>query len=371
MGRYLKRFNERLQITDKSRYNREQYQSYMTGPEWRNVEMAEEFGAFLRDNKSLFQFPYFRQIVGLWKIIYRSFATARKYNTISSILFSEYMMMDIFVGVFTTFELFPKAIVSLLLYPFLKKENPSEMQGHMANFYETYAHNLETIPFYDHKYKEARLDLSQKYKDCKHRTWVDWFSWTCISLELRARHWISKPLSYWFHQDDNLVPATTDILVKFDSWDEHDPARAKELFKTRLANLNPEYAVSIVADDIYAKEKDPNKNYISIYARLSVPRYKAFQPVVGALADEGIHIRKIAGQDNVQVKCVIDAADSVSLSESHTTLNQTRKVVPLYTYSDDIHPNRKFCLFDVPVKNLDKTLRRLEKESDVKFIHNF
>lgn len=199
----------------------------------------------------------------------------------------------------------------------------------------------------------------------------DWFSWTCVSLELRARHWISKPLSYWFHQDDNLVPATTDILVKFNSSDEHEPEAAKRLFKEKLGLLTPESSVKLVADDVYAKPKHPGKNYTSIYARLSVPRYMDFQAVVHALAKEGIHIRKIAGQDKVQVKCVIDAADPVELSEAQAVLNQTKKVAPLYTYSDDINPNRKFCLFDVPVENLDKTLRRLEKESDVKFIHNF
>ena len=65
MGRFTDNFNQRLRITDKTHYRREQYQSFLTTPEWRNVEMAEEFAAFLKEGKSMFQFPYFRQVVEL------------------------------------------------------------------------------------------------------------------------------------------------------------------------------------------------------------------------------------------------------------------------------------------------------------------
>lgn len=373
MGKFTNHFNRRLEITDRSRYHREQYQSYMTGPEWRNVEMAEELGAFLREGRSLFQFPYFRQIAELWKVIYRSFASARKHDSFSSIFFSEYMMMDIFVGVFTTFELLPRAILSLLFYPFFKTTNHTPMQAHIASFYEKYAHDLQTIPFYDHKYLEIRADLTQKYHACKNRTWLDWLSFKTLSAELWARHWISKPLSAFFHQEDNQVPATTDILVKFRDKEHHTAEEARAAFKDKIALLSDEYQINIVDDQLYVKEQQPNKPYLSVYARLSVPRYMAFQNAVHVLADEEIFIRKIAGQDHVQVKCVVDAKDKVSLKLHEEELRTTKKVKPLYTYVDDIHPNRRFSLFDVPVRNLHKTIDRLEKQDDVevKFIHNF
>lgn len=373
MGKYVNLLNNRMQIIDKARYNREQYQSYMTGPEWRNVEMAEEYGAFLREGTSMFQFPYFRQISELWRVVYRSYSAARKYNSISQILFSEYMMMDLFVAFFTTVELAPKGFLSLLLYPFLKSENKSAMQTHFADFYDKYATDLQTIPFYDHKYKEAREELAKKYSECENHTWVDWFSWTCVSLELRARRWISKPLSYWFHQEDNLVPATTDILVKFQDTESDSPEAAKARFTTKLGALKDTHHVSIVDDHVYAKDKQAGKHHTSVYARLSVPRYMAFQPAVRALGKEDIHVRKIGGQDHVQVKCVIDARDEHLLEARQKELNQTKKATPLYSYSDRIHLNRKVCLFDVSVCNLDQTLEQLEKRAEVKvkFIHNF
>jgi hypothetical protein len=72
MGKYLNRLNRKLRVTEKPQYIREQYQSFMTGPEWRNVEMAQEFAQFMQNGGSMFRFPYFRQIFDLWKVVYNS-----------------------------------------------------------------------------------------------------------------------------------------------------------------------------------------------------------------------------------------------------------------------------------------------------------
>ncbi|MDR3441907.1 MAG: hypothetical protein P4L65_02705 [Legionella sp.] len=375
MGKYVDSLNQKIQLTDKKRYRREQYQSFMTGPEWRNVEMAEEFTQFLRDGKSMFQYPYFRQISDLWGVFFNSYSAARKYNSRSEIFFSEYMLMDLFVVVFTTLELIPKGLISLILYPFLKKENNSEMQQHFADYLQKYAADLQTIPFYDHNYHEIRVDLAEKYKQYQNRTWVDWFSWKMISAELFTKKWVSKPLKYWFHQEGNEAPPATDILVKFDAIDVTDPEEAKRIFSERLAEIAKDHNVNLVDDTLYVKDHKTKKGvtYTSVYARLEAPRYAAFQPVVCALGQQEIHLRKIAGQDRVQVKCTIDAQDADSLLAKKEDLNKTKKVEALYTYKDRINPNHEICLFDVPIRNLDKTLQRMQKQEGVQagFIHNF
>lgn len=377
MGHYVNELDLRLQLTDKERYRREQYQSFMTGPEWRNVEMAEEFATMLRDNKSMFSFPYFRQILDLWKVVYRSYSSARKYNSIREILFSEYLLMDLFIAAFTTMEFIPKGVLSLLLYPFLKKENDSPMQAHLANYFTQYAKDLQTIPFYDHMYGGVQTDLSDKYHQQDHHTWVDWFTWKALSFELWAKKWVSKPLKYWFHQEGNEAPPTTDILVKFDAIDIEDGEQAKNLFRERLDQVQAQqHQVSLVDEHLYAKDHPKTKNdhtYTSVYARLKSPRYASFQPALYALEAQGIHLRKISGQDRVQVKCTIDTHDEDNLLAKEEVLNKIKKAEPLYTYINRIHPNRKICLFDVPVRNLHKTLKRFEKQEDVavSFIHNF
>ena len=373
MGQYTTQFNQ--QALNHTNYKRELYQSYMTGPEWRNVEMVAEYGDFLREGHSMFQFPYFRQIAELWKVMYHSYASARRHNTMAEILFSEYMLMDLFVVFFTTMELLPKGIVSLLLYPFLKKENKTTMQGHLADFYTDYARALETIPFYDHDYNKLRADLAEKYKACDDRTWVDWFSWTAISVELWAKRVLSVPLRYMLHQDAEDAVVTTDILVKLNDNEADKPEAAIQHFNDKLAAISENHAVSLVGE-VHVKEKKEGKAYFSTYARLTVPRYMAFQPLVRAMASEGIHVRKIAGQDLVQVKCAIKGTDEASTHVCQAALNQKENVTPLYSYSDRIHSNYKVCLFEVPVKNLHETLTSLEQnegetQSQVKFIHNF
>ncbi len=172
MGRYLDRFNRRIELTDSAHYHREQYQSFMTASEWRNVEMAREYAQFIAEGNSLLRYPYFRQIADLWKITWNSYFVARRYNGTGQILSSEYSVMSIFVSFFTSLELLPKALFSLIISPFLPKENKTEMQRHLANFYKDYANQLETVPFYNHNYTTIRTQLAEKYQEVEEKTWV-------------------------------------------------------------------------------------------------------------------------------------------------------------------------------------------------------
>jgi hypothetical protein len=370
VGKFLRSLHEKTEIIDKVDYHREQYQSFMTGPEWRNVEMAEEYAQFLEEGHSMFQFPYFRQVFGLWRVVYDSYSAARKYNSIWQIITSEYMLMDLFIGVFTTLELLPKGLLSIVLSPFLNKDNNTEMQQHLATFYSKYAKDLHTTPFYDHKYSEAREALSQAYAQCKQKTWGDWFSWSFISLDLWARKWISKPLSYWFHQDKNLVSATTDILVK-----EHVQNRPDhELVKSScIEQYESIEGVQVVDKCIYLKPTSPSEYSVSAYVRLRVPRYDSFQTVLHSLNEEGIQLRKIAGQERVQVKCEIDAPDDIALEDTQEKLNDIAAQKPIYSYGDSIHPNRRLCMFDIHVRGLADIVEKFNdaKYTKVKFIHNF
>lgn len=376
MGKYVDQLDAKIQLVDK-KYRREQYQSYMTASEWRNVELASEFAAFLRDKKSMFQYPYFRQAFDVWKIAYKSYAAARKYNSFKEIIFSEYIFMDLLIAFFSTLELIPRGIISLFISPFLNKENTSEMQGHFADYFEQYTKDLQSTPFYEHDYDKVRADLAEKYKQCTKITWGDWFSWKVISTELWFRKWVSKPLNYWFHLEGNETAATTDVLVKFKAVDAENAEEAKQQFQQQLDALAETHQVSLVNKHLYVKEEtktaDDGTTYTSVYAQLNTPRYKSFIPLVRELGENGIQLRKIAGNAQVQVKCNITAETTDLLMAREEALKKTKNVTPLYGYGDRIHPTQKTCFFDVPVRNLHKTLRRLEKEPEVQvnFIHNF
>lgn len=380
MGKYLDDLNHKLKITHPSDYYRYQYQSFMTGPEWRNVEMAEEFGQFLKENNSYFSFPFFRQISGLWRVFWHSFRAAHKYNSFWEIATSEYMLMDLFVSIFTTLEMLPKGIMSLLLWPFLRKTNPTEMQQHLADAANKYAADLQTVPFYDHDYDSMRKDLAEKYKQCKFHSWVDWWSWTYVSLELRARKWISKPLQWIYSavpedKDEETTPVTqvppvTDVIVKLKLDGQVSAIDAKQAIRERLDNIND---VEVVDNHIYVKAPKSSDTHTSIYACVRTPRYKKFINIVKAMQAEDIHLRRIAGQDHIQVKCEITAEEKDSLEKRLESASSINAAQSLYAYGDCLHTNRQILMFDAPVKNLDKTLDQLEQQDGtrIEFIHNF
>ena len=371
MGLFLNQFSKRLEMTDKGQYYRAQFQTFMTGPEWRNVEMAEEYAAFLQENRSLFQFPYFRQISGLWKIIFKSWRAASHYDSQKDILPTDYTAMDLFVGVFTTLELLPKAFLSLILSPFFSATNPTDYQKAMANYYQRYSNDLQTMPFYDHDYKGYYQQLKEAYHNSSNRTWGDWFSSSIVSLELIARRLISTPLHYWFHQEANLVPASTDILVKVRLEGSMENGKAKNQFRSLLQQTSRN-DIQCSEEDIFVKEGTKHKDgqsYTSVYARLHAPRYKDFIPTVETLSVQNIAVKKIAGQDQVQVKCVVNNSTDSPPSPPHAT-NSSRR---LYSYGDDIHPEKRFYMFDIPVCDLQENVARLNSQEgvDVAFIHNF
>ncbi len=76
-------------------------------------------------------------------------------------------MMDLFVVVFTTCELIPKGMLSLLLYPFVSEKNNTPMQRHLANYFTDYAKRLESTPFYQHDYEGSIKTLSEAWATCR------------------------------------------------------------------------------------------------------------------------------------------------------------------------------------------------------------
>ncbi len=362
MDSYLERFDRQLKVVDAPTYQREAYQSYMTGPEWRNVEMVEEYAAFLAEGHSMFQFPYFRQMAELWRVLYHSYLAAREHNSMSEILLSEYMLMDLFVCFFTTMEMLPKALVAFILWPVTAANNATPVQGIIADFYAMYAQGLQTIPFYDHDYAAYRDALTTAYQACpaENRSWVDWLSWQVISTELIAREWLSKPLRYLLHED-GVVGGKTDILVEYDASPSSSTAEAKAEF---TQHLNQVLQVELDPRNCFVDRQNDTQK---VYARVHAPRYKAFKDVVPALRDENIHVCKIAGQDKVQVKFKIDAGDEERLKGLMGADSPL-----LYTYRDHIHPERRFCLFDVPVNQLQTKINETAVQGlPVEFVHNF
>jgi SAM-dependent methyltransferase len=102
------------QYTD---YSRDSAQTYLTTPEWNNVDAAQHYGDYI--NKiPFYEFPYMAHVNTFWKTFLESWRCAAKekggnINMLLSpnILFN-YTFMNVFIGTFMTIEYTTKAVIS-------------------------------------------------------------------------------------------------------------------------------------------------------------------------------------------------------------------------------------------------------------------
>lgn len=97
------------------------------------------------------------------------------------------------------------------------------------------------------------------------------------------------------------------------------------------------------------------------------------------LEQKGIHLREIAGQEHVMLKCFVNNMNEAQ----NETFQKMTDITPLYRHGDAIHEGRATCFFKVPAHALAKTIHELDGMADdlagevparntsVKFIHNF
>ena len=377
MGRELESFSEKVKLTDKANYYREAYQSYLTTPEWLSVDISEDFANYLKDNKSMFHFPYFSKIYQLWRVFFLALAVSIRESGFTNTIFSDYMVMDTFVVLFMTFELLPKALVSLLLYPFLSKENDTDFQAYLATYFTDFVKEIEGTPFFNHDYVTAIQALKDEWnKSTAEHSWVDWFTYGAVLTELKMKGFVA----HYLKDSDKDEPHTTQILVKYDVQDVDSAEEAIAQFKQALeaiSNTNPDCRLDLVTshghENVYVKpsKTKEGKTYRSLYARLDAPRYMTFQTAIIKLEEKEIHLRKIAGQDDVMLKCDVKSMDATQQEAFDAMTN----ITPLYFHGDAIHPNRAVCFFKVPARELAHTIHDLNDEqqenTSVKYIHNF
>ncbi len=92
--------------------------TFLTTPEWYTVDISQQYAKFIH-TKPFYEFPYFESVGTFWKIFGNSYSVARKYARHSEIIFSDNMIMTLFVGLMMTAEYGIKGALSLpikLLY---------------------------------------------------------------------------------------------------------------------------------------------------------------------------------------------------------------------------------------------------------------
>jgi hypothetical protein len=87
------------------------HNTFMTTTEWYNVDVSKKYGEFIH-HTPFYEFPYFESVGTFWYLFAQSYKTARKHASISDVVFSDTMMMSVFIGTMMTIEYGLKGIIS-------------------------------------------------------------------------------------------------------------------------------------------------------------------------------------------------------------------------------------------------------------------
>lgn len=95
-----------------SDYQRPLIQSYLSTPEWHNVDIAQEYGSYI-NHTPFYEFPYLASVKSFWTTFAKSWKTAAAKKGHLKVLTNEYTLMNLFVGTTMTIEYAAKALISL------------------------------------------------------------------------------------------------------------------------------------------------------------------------------------------------------------------------------------------------------------------
>jgi hypothetical protein len=374
MGKFLKNFSNKASVT--KGYQRPQHRTYLTATEWRNVDMSEEYAAFLQTKQPFYRFPFFYQLYLLWKVFFKSYAAARKESSHLELIFSEVMLMTLFVAINTTFEYAVKGLVSLLLWPFLPKKNSTEFQGHVAHLFKDYADFIHHTPFYNYSYFSKLGELFSNFWKSKRKSFVDVVTLLGVAIDFIVHGIVAFPVGFWYNKKENKEAETIDVLVKMSSDEGISEHSLDQELRQKIAGIKD---VSIVEasgqERIFTRlSNKPEKHRTYVYAQLRVPRYEPFQSTVERLADAGICVREIAGQHHIQLKCLIKGDTSEQLHLREEALSQLPDCRKLFSYHNGIEQGLTFFSLDVPTKRLTKVVQDISTKMEgtsIKLMHDF
>lgn len=358
------------------------YQSFMTAPEWKNVEISEDLKDFLSQKKPLHHFLFLREAWETNRIFYCALQAARKHNSLSEILFPQngfynYFIMDLFVVVMTNLSmLFSKLFswfVQLVMLPYTiasifsdkAVENDTQFQKVASQYYDGFVKELNVMPFYNVDYHKALEELRTAYQGCKHRTWTDYWTMCYMVLEINSKIMLSHFMKSEAGEPD-VTPATVSF-TPYDSGKSFEDAwvEACKAFKAKLES----------------KGLDSNKPQDQIRHELSTdegkhqittPRYHDFRVALEAFAEQGIVIDQIAGQDRIQVKFTYVFQEGENLKDIQAKVNSVEGVNVRYTYPNIVNKSQRFFMVDMPIKDLHAKISEVEgMQFTTQFIHNF
>lgn len=345
-------------------YTRAQHQTFATGAEWRNVRSSEDYAQFLERGGYFFNFPFFKEILNFWKGTLANTRTALRYESFPKVFFNEYMMMDLFIGLFMSIEYLIKAMVYTPLSLFIKKEKEelSALDGYQITIAKDYANFIEKTPFYEYPYLSKIMGIFNALKqvwNSKRQSYsfvatlfsrtffLELYTATALVVDLLVKGLIAKPVFYLMGKGSE-YDNPTHALIQLPSKLNHF---SSEILKDYLKGIDPRIEV---IQQFRVTTKD---NHNRILVHITIPHYRPFASVAKKLVAQDCEFIEIAGQKRIQMDIVTNAKDNTDLQEVH--LSQESYPLDRTTIASDPLQKQRIS-WNMTLQDFNTTLRSRE-----------
>lgn len=319
--------------SEQKNYTRGMEGGFLNRVEWLNVDSSKNLGKV----KNFWSYPYFKEI-GRFFSTYRNAIKASSksigfWNTVTS----EKFMVNTFIYLITSGEYLLKGLAyapinfaakCAKILPKAKSDENWEKPAKMyQKWMQEYGKKLDTIPFYDQKYVEH---ISPYWKELKN-------SWNASRKAGRSvldltfdRQTVKNILTGIVMSVDMLFRAAVATVVNYNQGG---------------AELGDERTIGLIVKGKYVqKEGDGVVKIIreeGEYQAIIANRYKDLEALLKEIANQGLEVVEIAGQNEILVEYH---------SDKNNNENQGQKLYSITSLED---PSKDYKVFKVPVNQLN------------------
>ncbi|MDJ0754289.1 MAG: hypothetical protein QNJ45_12270 [Ardenticatenaceae bacterium] len=305
-------------------YARNEEQTYLTLPEWYIVFNADEYGAFLADNRPS-RFSYGQAIRQFWSTYYTVCRQTRDDYPFNG----EYQIILGVIGVSFTVETAVRGGYEKTLgriFETIGGPEPTEEEVYAQQVAVEYGEFIHTIPWFKFPFWEKLEGL-----------------WNETDL------WGPRPVRKW----ERKLVLTTEYAIKAGYGALLDSGRDNVLseinFETQMWVLN--FDENIIAGETDVSLVKPLADDAAI---ITMPRYEPVTQIVPRLAAAGLTFKEIAGNDDILITLLVPEGYNYS---------QPGEVLQSLTYLSD--PQQKRLVVTVPVVDLHTVLLSLNEDQVV------
>lgn len=146
-------------------YTKDLIDSYLTAPEWANVDAAQEYGSFI-NHTPFYEFPYLKTVGTYWKVFAKSWRAAAAKKGHWAVLKSPATLMNVFIGTTMTAEYLAKSLISLPVRLAYQGSAPTAIHAIIkdpSNTIGTIDSRIKVLESYDYNLKLISLPRYKQF----------------------------------------------------------------------------------------------------------------------------------------------------------------------------------------------------------------